>query len=187
MAATRALHELVVLYRGKLTGILADKVPEGKHMKEFAAETLTKTAEFERVQHTEKEIEQQRRIEGAKDMAEREYIGPKRIVIKPQGKENEAEARGKTLTGQKMASAIRELWQRQSEKQQTTLEKTKKIIRRKSLSLHMNLARYRTMRSSVSKVIPETILSSNGSKRQKAMWNFPVCMDFYASHRSHRR
>lgn len=35
-------------------------------MKEFAAETLTKTAEFERVQHTEKEIEQQRRIEGAK-------------------------------------------------------------------------------------------------------------------------
>lgn len=46
-------------------------------MKEFAAETLTKAAEFERVQHTEKEIEQQRRIEGAKDMAEREYIGPK--------------------------------------------------------------------------------------------------------------
>ena len=107
VAATRALHELVVLYRGKLTGILADKVPEGKHMKEFAAETLTKAAEFERVQHTEKEIEQQRRIEGAKDMAEREYIGPKRIVIKPQGKENEAEARGKTLTGQKMTSAYK--------------------------------------------------------------------------------
>lgn len=40
-------------------------------------------------------------------MAEREYIGPKRIVIKPQGKENEAEARGKTLTGQKMASAYK--------------------------------------------------------------------------------
>ena len=100
VAATRALHELVVLHRGKLTGILADKVPEGKHMKEFAAETLTKAAEFERVQHTEKEIEQQRRIEGAKDMAEREYIGPKRIVIKTQGKENEAETRGKTLTGQ---------------------------------------------------------------------------------------
>ena len=107
VASTRALHELAVLHRGKLTGILADKVPEGKHMKEFAAETLTKAAEFERVQHTEKEIEQQRRIEGAKDMAEREYIGPKRIVIKPQGKENEAEARGKTLTGQKMASAYK--------------------------------------------------------------------------------
>jgi len=107
VAATRALHELVVLHRGKLTGILADKVPEGKHMKEFTAETLTKAAEFERVQHTGKEIEQQRRIEGAKDMAEREYIGPKRIVIKTQGKENEAEARGKTLTGQKMASAYK--------------------------------------------------------------------------------
>lgn len=91
VAATRALHELVVLHRGKLTGILADKVPEGKHMKEFAAETLTKAAEFERVQHTEKEIEQQRRIEGAKDMAEREYIGPKRIVIEPRRKENETE------------------------------------------------------------------------------------------------
>ena len=46
VAATRALHELVVLHRGKLTGILADKVPEGKHMKEFAAETSTKAAEF---------------------------------------------------------------------------------------------------------------------------------------------
>lgn len=91
VAATRALHELVVLYHGKLTGILADKVPEGKHMKEFAAETLTKAAEFERVQHTEKEIEQQRRIEGAKDMAEREYIGPKRIVIKPQEKKEAEE------------------------------------------------------------------------------------------------
>ena len=91
VAATRALHELVVLYQGKLTGILADKVPEGKHMKEFAAETLTKAAEFEKVQHTTKELEQQRRVEGAKDMAEREYIGPKRIVIEPRRKENETE------------------------------------------------------------------------------------------------
>lgn len=100
VAATRALHELVVLHQGKLTGILADKVPEGKHMKEFAAETLTKAAEFEKVQHTEKEIEQQRRIEGAKDMAEREYIGPKRIVIKPQKKMS-------MPAGQKMASAYK--------------------------------------------------------------------------------
>ena len=91
VAATRALHELVVLHQGKLTGILADKVPKEKHMKEFAAETLAKAAEFEKVQHTEKEMEQQRRIEGAKDMAEREYIGPKRIVIKPQEKKEAEE------------------------------------------------------------------------------------------------
>ena len=91
VAAPRALHELVVLHQGKLTGILADKVPKEKHMKEFAAETLAKAAEFEKVQHTEKEMEQQRRIEGAKDMAEREYIGPKRIVIKPQEKKEAEE------------------------------------------------------------------------------------------------
>lgn len=120
-------------------------------------------------------------------MAEREYIGPKRIVIKPQGKENEAEARGKTLTGQKMASAYKRAVAAPVRKAADNSGKNEKIIRRKSLSLHMNLVRYRTMRSSVSKVIPETILSSNGSKRQKAMWNFPVCTDFYASHRSHRR
>ena len=32
VAATRALHELSVIYTGKLTGLIADPVPEGKEV-----------------------------------------------------------------------------------------------------------------------------------------------------------
>ena len=49
VAATRALHELAVLYTGELTGILAKEAPKGRHNQEFAIETLTKAKEYEKV------------------------------------------------------------------------------------------------------------------------------------------
>ncbi|MDD6743413.1 MAG: DUF4968 domain-containing protein [Roseburia porci] len=87
VAATRALHELAVLHRGRLTGIIADPVPEGKHVKELTAETLTKAKEYEKQELTQKEVEQKRRTEGDLDRNERSYIGPKRIVVKPAAEE----------------------------------------------------------------------------------------------------
>ena len=45
VAATRALHELVVLYHGNLSRILTDPVSKEKKQKVFAAETLTKAKE----------------------------------------------------------------------------------------------------------------------------------------------
>ena len=48
VAATRALHELVVLYHGNLSRILTDPVSKEKKQKVFAAETLTKAKEYEK-------------------------------------------------------------------------------------------------------------------------------------------
>ena len=84
VAATRALHELAVLYTGKLTGILAKKAPKGRHNQEFARETLTKAKEYEKVSLTQKETREENRAIGIQEMDERNSHGPKRIVIKPE-------------------------------------------------------------------------------------------------------
>lgn len=84
IAATRALHELAVLYTGKLTGILAKKAPKGRHNQEFAMETLTKAKEYEKVSLTQKETREENRAIGIQEMDERNSHGPKRIVIKPE-------------------------------------------------------------------------------------------------------
>lgn len=54
VAATRALHELTILHRGELSGILAGRAPQDKHIKEFAAEPLTKAREYEKPVRTKK-------------------------------------------------------------------------------------------------------------------------------------
>ncbi len=84
VAATRALHELAVLHRGKLTGLIANPAPKDKHQGEFAAEPLTKAKEYEKKTFTEKEILQQQRIYGKKEMDARDYMGPSKIKLKPE-------------------------------------------------------------------------------------------------------
>lgn len=79
VACTRALHELSVFYTGKLTGLIADPVPKGKHLTELYAETLSKAHEYEKVTFTQKELEEQERIRGRQEMKERNSIGPSRI------------------------------------------------------------------------------------------------------------
>ncbi len=91
VAATRALHELAVFHRGRLTPLIADPAPSNRHQKEFSAEPLTKAKEYEKQQLTEKEIEEQKRVDGRRDMDEREYFGPSRIVLKPEQVTNKAE------------------------------------------------------------------------------------------------
>ena len=84
VAATRALHELAVLYTGELTGILAKEAPKGRHNQEFAMETLTKAKEYEKVSLTQKKAREENRAIGIQEMDERNSHGPKRIVIKPE-------------------------------------------------------------------------------------------------------
>lgn len=84
VAATRALHELAVLYTGELTGILAKEAPKGRHNQEFAMETLTKAKEYEKVSLTQKEAREENCAIGIQEMDERNSHGPKRIVIKPE-------------------------------------------------------------------------------------------------------
>lgn len=57
----------------------------------FSAEPLTKAKEYEKQQLTEKEIEEQKRVDGRRDMDEREYFGPSRIALKPEQLTNKAE------------------------------------------------------------------------------------------------
>ena len=56
-----------------------------------SAEPLTKAKEYEKQQLTEKEIEEQKRVDGRRDMDEREYFGPSRIALKPEQLTNNAE------------------------------------------------------------------------------------------------
>ena len=86
VAATRALHELTVLYRGKLTGLIADPVsPEQKQRMRLAADaqkkpvkTVVKQAEPEK---TKEEIYRQRAQEAEKERVVRERYGPKKIIV----------------------------------------------------------------------------------------------------------
>ncbi|MGN0484619.1 MAG: 3'-5' exonuclease [Lachnospiraceae bacterium] len=91
VAATRALHELVVVSGKELTDILAKKVPEGKKKKEFAVETQTVQKEYQKTVLTQKECEEQRRIEGDRNRSERDSIGPRKIVVKSNLKKQEPE------------------------------------------------------------------------------------------------
>lgn len=86
VAATRALHELTVLYRGKLTGLIADSVsPEQKQRMSLAADAkrkpvkaVKKPAEPEK---TKEEVYRQRAQEAEKERISRERYGPKKIIV----------------------------------------------------------------------------------------------------------
>ncbi len=86
VAATRALHELTVLYQNTLTDIIETEVPKEKHMQEFQTESLQKAKEYAKPVHTQKEIEQQRREEGDRERQARGYLGPQKIQVKKEQK-----------------------------------------------------------------------------------------------------
>ena len=81
VAATRALHQLVVLHDGNLTRLIAEPVPEDKHLKELSAPTLTKAMEYEKKQFTQKELIENQIKEGDKERSARGRFGPKKIVV----------------------------------------------------------------------------------------------------------
>lgn len=56
VAATRALHELTVLYQDSLTDIIGTEVPKEKHMQEFQTESLQKAERIRKTgTHTERD------------------------------------------------------------------------------------------------------------------------------------
>lgn len=83
VAATRALHELTVLYQGQLTGLIADPVSEDK-LKEAVAEPSKprRTPLPAAPDMTNAELYVRQAREGAAEMDRRNQIGPKRIVVK---------------------------------------------------------------------------------------------------------
>ncbi len=91
VAATRALHELKVFYRGKLTGLIADPIPKERQVIKFAEDTYhLKPRVFEEEFTTREEAARQRALEGDYDRRMRERYGPKKIVVKAEKPENSA-------------------------------------------------------------------------------------------------
>ena len=91
VAATRALHELVVMYAGKLTDLIAAPVSEEQKQKSFVVNpqaSISKMPEEEPKTKTEIALELAR--EGHREMELRDRIGPKRIEVnKPQEEKKE--------------------------------------------------------------------------------------------------
>ena len=82
VAATRALHELVVLHQGAVTPLIGEPVSEDALAKAIVEPDRPAVRSMhEEEEQTTREIERERAIEGAKDMAERERFGPRRIQV----------------------------------------------------------------------------------------------------------
>lgn len=82
VAATRALHELAVLYSGELTDLIAKPVPEDKKK-----QAITQVEEAVRPvlpveeEKTHEELAREQALLGHDEMDRRNQIGPRRIVI----------------------------------------------------------------------------------------------------------
>ena len=82
VAATRALHELTVLYSGTLTDLIAAPVSEEKKQRYLAVqqETVVRTMPEEEPE-SKGEIERKRALDAKQEMEFRHRIGPKRIIV----------------------------------------------------------------------------------------------------------
>ena len=81
VAATRALHELAVVHQGDLTPLIAEPVPEEKRMRSLEG-MAKKPFRFETKREiTDKEQMAQDVLQGNKERAMRDYLGPKPIVV----------------------------------------------------------------------------------------------------------
>lgn len=82
VAATRALHELSVVYTGTLTELIAGKIPEGRENNIITEDTFhEKPFKFEEDTRTTAEIAKSLAKEGDAELKLREKYGPKRIAI----------------------------------------------------------------------------------------------------------
>lgn len=82
VAATRALHELKVLYCGELTDLIATPVPEEKKSNVFAVPVKKAAGKLPEEQlKTNREMELALAQEGQREMELRNRIGPRRIGV----------------------------------------------------------------------------------------------------------
>lgn len=88
VAATRALHELVVLYSGQLTRMIADPVPEGRLEKAMVKVSTPKPRfVLPEEERTKEEIYREEALLAEKQRSERDTYGPRKIStadLKPQ-------------------------------------------------------------------------------------------------------
>ena len=86
VAATRALHELAVLYSGNLTELIATEVPEEKKQKNLIVLPKASTAAIQEKQpKTNLELDLERVQEAKFEFEFRNKVGPKRIPVRNSG------------------------------------------------------------------------------------------------------
>ena len=107
VAATRALHQLVVLYQGNLTPLIATPVPEGKKKNAVLKVAAPKRKALPKEpEKTNEEIYRERAIEGEKERLRREQYGPKHIVVAGQtAAEKVSDAAGQNSTSGSLSRA----------------------------------------------------------------------------------
>ena len=83
VAATRALHELTVLYQGEVSGLIAEPVSKEALARLTVEPILPKKMPFQMPEdtRTKEEIYEEEALLGHQDMKERHTYGPKRIVV----------------------------------------------------------------------------------------------------------
>ena len=80
VAATRALHELAVLYQGELTGLIADPLEEGQEQKVITQEEKPARKPLPlQEEKTHAELAKEQAQWGEQEISRRHYIGPRRI------------------------------------------------------------------------------------------------------------
>lgn len=104
VTATRALHELAVLYQRSLTPLIATQAPKDKYLEEFVTDALQEDEEQHRT-ITAKEALAQQKADGRREMQQRDYIGPKRIVIKQEEKAKPVGKAAPELAAQKQRAS----------------------------------------------------------------------------------
>lgn len=88
VAATRALHELTVVHQGNLTDLIGKAVSEEKRMRSLENEMRKEAKRYTKKEITAREQELLDVKQGDKERAMRDYIGPKKIVVKQPKKSN---------------------------------------------------------------------------------------------------
>ncbi len=90
VAATRALHELVVLYRGELTGLIAEPVPEEKRMRSLENEMRKEVRRYAVKEKTTREEERLKALHGERERMDRSSLGPMPVAVPRAKEESEA-------------------------------------------------------------------------------------------------
>lgn len=105
VAATRALHELSVVYEGDLTGLIADDIPAGREGNYINEDNYhVKPFQFEEDTRTTAEIAASLAKEGDNELKLRDKYGPKRISVNdltPKSEDKKAENRVSLKTAER--------------------------------------------------------------------------------------
>lgn len=89
VAATRALHELEVVYQGKLTDLIAKPVSDAKRMESLENKVRKEAVRYQKEETTDREQEIIKASQGEIERLARSYMGPKPIKVPEQIKKQQ--------------------------------------------------------------------------------------------------